>query len=166
MFYPWSVLLHLPSYRAGVSLSLTHTHFRKHTQSHSHVSCVDNCVLQGEGLRVGLYRNGRVVSLTLDQYLTSDLDQASGGSVLTLAAGDQVWLEVSLHSACRLPPLTCLYLSWFYSPASNQAASMMPASTLLALFCLHPLTCLYSSCLYSVCLYLAWFTRLHSLCGN
>ncbi|XP_067108108.1 adiponectin [Osmerus mordax] len=50
--------------------------------------------VQGEGLRVGLYRNGRVVSLTLDQYLTSDLDQASGSSVLTLAAGDQVWLEV------------------------------------------------------------------------
>lgn len=50
--------------------------------------------VQGVGLRVGLYRNSRVVSLTLDQFLTSDLDQASGGAVLTLTAGDQVWLEV------------------------------------------------------------------------
>ncbi|KAM4605958.1 adiponectin [Polymixia lowei] len=50
--------------------------------------------VQGEGVRVGLFRNGVVVSLTLDQYLSSDLDQASGAAVLSLTHGDQVWLQV------------------------------------------------------------------------
>ncbi|XP_075996507.1 adiponectin [Genypterus blacodes] len=50
--------------------------------------------VQGRGVRVGLYLNGRVVTLTLDQYQASDLDQASGGAVLSLTHGDQVWLQV------------------------------------------------------------------------
>ncbi|KAM9551136.1 adiponectin isoform 1-T1 [Salvelinus alpinus] len=50
--------------------------------------------VMGQGCKVGLYRNGRVMSLTLDQFLTSDLDQSSGGAVLNLSSGDQVWLQV------------------------------------------------------------------------
>ncbi|XP_041717655.1 adiponectin isoform X1 [Coregonus clupeaformis] len=50
--------------------------------------------VQGQGCKVGLYRNGRVILLTLDQFLTSDLDQSSGGAVLNLSSGDQVWLQV------------------------------------------------------------------------
>ncbi|KAK6299612.1 hypothetical protein J4Q44_G00296450 [Coregonus suidteri] len=48
----------------------------------------------GRVCKVGLYRNGRAVSLTLDQFLTSDLDQSSRGAVLNLSSGDQVWLQV------------------------------------------------------------------------
>ncbi|KAF7660200.1 hypothetical protein LDENG_00286030 [Lucifuga dentata] len=50
--------------------------------------------VQGQSVRVGLYHNGHVVTLTLDQYLPSDLDQASGAAVLSLTHGDQVWLQV------------------------------------------------------------------------
>ncbi|XP_030623433.1 adiponectin [Chanos chanos] len=50
--------------------------------------------VHGKQTQVALYRNGRTVAFTLDQFHNGDLDQASGGTILNLASGDEVWLQV------------------------------------------------------------------------
>ncbi|KAM4604680.1 adiponectin, C1Q and collagen domain containing, b [Polymixia lowei] len=44
--------------------------------------------------RVALFKNGKAVVITYDQYHQGNLDQASGAVIQRLAAGDEVWLQV------------------------------------------------------------------------
>lgn len=41
-----------------------------------------------------MFKNGRTVAFTLDQFHSGNLDQASGGVILNLSAGDEVWLQL------------------------------------------------------------------------
>ncbi|XP_030072902.1 adiponectin [Microcaecilia unicolor] len=45
-------------------------------------------------VKVGLYKNGRPVMFTFDQFQNNNVDQASGSVLLLLEAGDQIWLQV------------------------------------------------------------------------
>uniref|UniRef100_A0A8L0DQR7 Adiponectin, C1Q and collagen domain containing, a n=1 Tax=Oncorhynchus mykiss TaxID=8022 RepID=A0A8L0DQR7_ONCMY len=87
----FSVGLTTPTTTADTPLHFTKIFYNEQVLLHYCKLCLES---GGQGCKVGLYRNGRVMSLTLDQFLTSDLDQSSGGAVLNLSSGDQVWLQV------------------------------------------------------------------------
>uniref|UniRef100_A0A8C1MQY3 Adiponectin, C1Q and collagen domain containing, a n=1 Tax=Cyprinus carpio TaxID=7962 RepID=A0A8C1MQY3_CYPCA len=50
--------------------------------------------INGKDTKVAMYKNGRTVAFTLDQFHNGNLDQASGGVILNLSAGDEVWLQL------------------------------------------------------------------------
>ncbi|XP_077101033.1 adiponectin [Siphateles boraxobius] len=50
--------------------------------------------INGKDTKVAMFQNGRTVAFTLDQFHNGNLDQASGGTILNLSAGDEVWLQL------------------------------------------------------------------------
>ncbi|XP_051970145.1 adiponectin-like [Xyrauchen texanus] len=50
--------------------------------------------INGKETKVAMFQNGRTVAFTLDQFHNGNLDQASGGAILNLAAGDEIWLQL------------------------------------------------------------------------
>ncbi|XP_073796572.1 adiponectin isoform X2 [Danio rerio] len=50
--------------------------------------------INGKETKVAIFRNGRTVAFTLDQFHSGNLDQASGGVILNLSSGDEVWLQL------------------------------------------------------------------------
>ncbi|KAK9953209.1 hypothetical protein ABG768_017225 [Culter alburnus] len=50
--------------------------------------------INGKETKVAMFQNGRTVAFTLDQFHNGNLDQASGGAILNLSAGDEVWLQL------------------------------------------------------------------------
>ncbi|NWS22211.1 ADIPO protein, partial [Pachyramphus minor] len=45
-------------------------------------------------VKVSLYKNGKAVIFTYDQFQNNNVDQASGSVLLHLSSGDEVWLQV------------------------------------------------------------------------
>ncbi|KAI7792608.1 putative adiponectin [Triplophysa rosa] len=50
--------------------------------------------IHGKETKVAMFQNGKTVAFTLDQFHSGNVDQASGGAILNLAAGDEVWLQL------------------------------------------------------------------------
>ncbi|NXL98429.1 ADIPO protein, partial [Tyrannus savana] len=47
-----------------------------------------------EDVKVSLYKKGKAVIITYDQFQNNNVDQASGSVLLHLSSGDEVWLQV------------------------------------------------------------------------
>ncbi|XP_062902067.1 adiponectin-like isoform X2 [Mobula hypostoma] len=45
-------------------------------------------------VKVGLYKNNKVIIFTYDQFQNNDVDQAGGSAAIHLDEGDEVWLQV------------------------------------------------------------------------
>ncbi|XP_075057790.1 adiponectin-like [Mixophyes fleayi] len=45
-------------------------------------------------VKIGLYKNNKPIMFTFDQFLTNNVDQASGSILLHLDVGDEVWLQI------------------------------------------------------------------------
>ncbi|KAJ7414362.1 Adiponectin [Willisornis vidua] len=47
-----------------------------------------------QDVKVSLYKNGKAMIFTYDQFQNNNVDQASGSVLLHLSSGDEVWLQV------------------------------------------------------------------------